>query len=103
MPKITKFSELLGVVTWASVLVESWMLLMRTLPVDALSITFLVLFFIIGIACYGDSRNMNTGPVRLAKPGLCTCKVRNVTIETQTRVPICRDCGKVRLDESDVK
>jgi len=46
---LTKFSQLLALVSWASFFVEGWLLMLRSLATDALSISFLVLFFILAV------------------------------------------------------
>lgn len=62
MPKITKFSELFGLITWGSLIVESWLLLIRQLPLDNISIFFFVFFLILGITAssYGANKTVAT-------------------------------------------
>ena len=47
--KITKFSQVLAIVSWGSLFVEGWLLILRAIPSDPLSWGFYVLFFVIAI------------------------------------------------------
>ena len=47
--KIEKFSQLLALVAWASVFVEGWLILLRTIPADGLTWFFFGLFFVVAV------------------------------------------------------
>lgn len=47
--KIEKFSQLLALVSWASVFTEGWLLILRAIPLDLPSGIPLTLFFITAI------------------------------------------------------
>ena len=44
-----KLSELLAIATWTCTLVESWLLLIKRIPVDVMSISFFVFYLLIAI------------------------------------------------------
>lgn len=47
--KIENFSQLLALISWVSVFVEAWLLILRAIPADGLAFGFFALFFFVAV------------------------------------------------------
>lgn len=79
---VLKPSAVLAYAGWASVFIEGWLLLLRTIPADGLSWSFFGLFFLVAVmasAVYSGKQNKKDG---IASPDDLVVRMDN-TLYTQ--------------------
>ena len=80
--KINKPSAVLAYAGWASVFIEGWLLLLRTIPADGLTWTFFGLFFFLAVMASAVSTGRQTRKDGIISPDDLIINVDG-TIHTQ--------------------